>query len=176
MKLIYAELKKIWFLRTSRIYLMFSMVASVLIGLTFSLTTKITQNRSLSELNSMEILSVNMLGVDVVTIFLIIFIAIQVGREFQEKTMQSYLMVAPTRSHYLLAKVMVFFLISFGIGIVVAAVTWMNGQILISKVHKAAPTWEIMGQFIVGCLVMPIFYSLLTVCATFLVNNSTFPA
>lgn len=62
---LYAEMKKIRFSRFSRLYLIMTIALSVLVGLLFSLTTNVTQSRALEELKPMEVITVNMLGVDV---------------------------------------------------------------------------------------------------------------
>ena len=126
MKMISAEWKKIWFIKSYRIYLILATIASILIGVAFSLTTRITQGRPLSEFEPMQIISINMLGVDIVTIFLLLFIAVQIGREFQEKTIQSYLSASPARTRYFFAKATIYFLIALVIGTVVALATQMT--------------------------------------------------
>jgi len=172
MKMIKAEWEKIWFVKSSRMYLFLATIASILIGVVFSLTTQITQGRPLVEFEPMQIVSVNMLGVDVVTIFLLLFIAIQIGREFQEKTIQSYLTATPARARYFFAKAALYFLIALVIGIVVALATQMSGRLFVSSVHKQIPSSAQLWRFTVGCIVMPVFYALLTVCATFSARNT----
>jgi len=172
MKMIKAEWEKIWFVKSSRMYLILSTIASILIGVVFSLTTQITQGRPLVEFEPMQIVSINMLGVDVATIFLILFIANQIGREFQEKTIQTYLTATPARARYFFAKSALYFLIALVIGIVVALATQMSGRLFVSSVHKQIPSSAQLWRFTVGCIVMPVFYALLTVCATFSAKNT----
>ncbi|MGF7141674.1 hypothetical protein HNQ56_000084 [Anaerotaenia torta] len=59
----------------------------------------------------MSVIEINMLGVDVAAILLILFSAVQVGREFQGKMIQTYLMAVPDRTRYFGAKLMMFFLL-----------------------------------------------------------------
>ena len=172
MKMISAEWKKIWFIKSYRIYLILATIASILIGVAFSLTTRITQGRPLSEFEPMQIISINMLGVDIVTIFLLLFIAVQIGREFQEKTIQSYLSASPARTRYFFAKATIYFLIALVIGTVVALATQMTGRFFVSSVHKPMPSPAELWRFTAGCIVMPVFYALLTVCATFSARNT----
>lgn len=171
MRIIVAEWQKIFFLKSSRIYLIFAAMASTMIGLILCLTTRVTQGRTLFELEPMEIISVNMLGVDIWTIFLVLFIAVRVGREFQERTIRSYLLTVPTRSCYFFSKAILFLFIALMIGTVVSLVALMNGRILVAVVHKRMPLPDTLLQFLIGCVVMPSFYSLLTVCATFFAGN-----
>ncbi|MDO5095035.1 MAG: ABC transporter permease subunit [Peptostreptococcaceae bacterium] len=172
MKMIHAEYQKIYFIKSSRRYLVFATMVGILTGLLFSLTTSLTQGRTLSELKPMEIISVNLLGVDVVSILLMLFVAIQIGREFQEGSIASYLSAAPKRNQYFFAKAAIFFLISLVIGIVVALVTLMNGKLLISALDKPMPESDTIRQFVAGCVVMPVFYSLLALCASFMARNT----
>ncbi len=172
MKMIRSEYLKIYFIKSSRIYLIFATLAGILTGLLFSLTTSLTQGRTLSELKPMEIISINLLGVDAVSIFLLIFAAIQIGREFQEGSIESYLSAAPKRRQYFFAKASIFFLIALIIGIIVALVTLMNGKLLVSALHKPMPESDTIRQLVAGCIVMPVFYSLLAVCASFIAKNT----
>lgn len=167
MKMIAAEWEKIWFVKSSRLYIVFATIASILIGAVFPLTIQVTQGRPLSEFEPMQIISANMLGVDVATVFLLFFIAAQIGREFQEKTIQSYLSVSPARVRYFFSKVVLYFLLALAIGIVVALVTQMSGRLFVTSVHKQVPSSDELWRFTIGCIAMPIFYALLTVCAAF---------
>lgn len=151
---------------------MFTIMASILIGAVFALTIRITQGRPLSEFEPMQIISVNMLGVDVATIFLLFFAATRIGREFQEKTIQSYLIATPARTRYFFSKTALFFLIALVTGIVVALATQMSGRFFVSTVHKQMPFSQELWRFTAGCIAMPVFYVLLTVCATFSARNT----
>lgn len=167
MRMIAAEWQKIWFVQSSRNYLMLATAVSILMGAVFSLTIRVTQGRALSEFEPMQIMSVNMLGVDIASVLLMFFIATQIGREFQENTVQPYLAAAPARARYFFARAALYFLISLGIGSVVALATQLSGRLFISVVGKQMPPPAEVWQYTVGCVAMPIFYSLLTVCATF---------
>lgn len=172
MKYIGAEWKKMWFPKSSRLYLILAAISSILMGLVLALTTQVTRDRSLFELEPMDIIEVNVLGVDIATIFLLIFVAIQIGREFQGKTIQSYLAVTPSRSRYFIAKALIFCFVSLVVGIIVALITLFNGQILILAVHKQIPVVSEILRFTAGTVVMPLFYVLITVCAAFFTRNT----
>ncbi|MDD4730189.1 MAG: ABC transporter permease [Dysgonamonadaceae bacterium] len=169
---IYAEMKKIWFSRFSRIYLLMTIALGVLIGLLFALTTNVTQSRNLTELKPMEVITANMLGVDVATILLIFFIAILIGREFQSKTIETYLMVTPNRTKYFISKALHFFILSLGIGFIVALLTLGNGQLILRLIHKETLPMSDGLQFAMGCIFMPMFYVLLTVCGAFFLRST----
>lgn len=168
---IHAEWKKIWFPKSSRLYLLFAIIFSILMGLVFAFTTEITQQRALSELNPMSVIEVNMLGVDVVTILFILFSAVQIGKEFQGKTIQTYLITTPNRTHYFSAKLLTFFLLSFVVGVIVAIITLVNGHLILLSIHDRGLPISGVWRFASGCIAMPLFYVPLTVCATFFSRN-----
>ncbi len=164
---IHAEWEKIWFPKSSRLYLPFAIIFSVLMGLVLAFTTEITQHRALSQLKPMSVIEANMLGVDVITILLILFSAVQIGKEFQGKTIQTYLITTPNRTRYFGAKLLMFFLLSFVVGVIVALITLGNGQLILSSIHGQTLPASDVWRFATGCVAMPLFYVLLTVCATF---------
>ena len=90
-RLILAEYKKIFFSKFSRRYLLVLVVAGVAFGVVLSLTTRMTTGRHLNELAPHEVLSMNMLGVDLASIMLIAFAAMCVHREFSTKSIQASL-------------------------------------------------------------------------------------
>ncbi|TCZ80895.1 ABC transporter [Paenibacillus albiflavus] len=167
-----AEWEKIWFPKSSRLYLPIAMIFSILMGLVLAFTTEITQNKALSELKPMSVIEVNMLGVDVVTILLIFFTAVQIGREFQGKTIQTYLTATPDRTRYFVAKLLTYFSLSLVVGVIVALIVLGNGQLMLSAIHgQTLPASEVW-QFVAGCVAMPLFYIWLTVSAAFLSRNT----
>ena len=133
-----AEWKKIWFPAHSRLYLLLALVAAVAMGLVFASTTQVTRGEALSQLDPMSIISANILGVDVVAVLLLLFAAVQVGREFRERTAQSYLAVSPRRSTYFIAKSLAFGLVSLAVGAAVALAALLDGLLLVSAVGKQA--------------------------------------
>ncbi len=163
----YAEWEKIGFPKSSRLYLTFAMIFSVLMGLLFSFTTEITQQRALSELKPMSVIEVNMLGVDVAALLLVLFTAVQIGREFQGKTIQTYLITTPDRTRYFGAKLLTFFLLAFLVGVLVALLALGSGQLILLSLHGRALPGSQVWRFAAGCVAMPLFYVFLTVCAVF---------
>lgn len=165
-----AEWKKIWFPTRSRLYLLLAPVAAVVMGLVFASTTKVTRGEALSQLDPMSIVSANVLGVDVVAILL--FAAVQVGREFRERTAQSYLAASPRRSTYFIAKSLAFGLVSLAVGAAVALAALLNGLLLVSAVGKQAPPLVEACRLATGSTAMALFYVLLTVSATFCTKST----
>jgi len=168
-----AEWEKIWFPRSSRLYLPIAMIFSILMGLVLAFTTEITEHKALSELKPMSVIEVNMLGVDIVTILLIFYTAVQIGREFQGRTLQTYLTATPDRTRYFVAKLLTFFSLSLVVGVIVAFIVLGNGQLILSAIHgKTLPASEVW-QFVAGCIAMPLFYIGLTVSAAFFSRNTS---
>ena len=159
-----AEWKKIWFPAHSRLYLLLALVAAVAMGLVFASTTQVTRGEALSQLDPMSIISANILGVDVVAVLLLLFAAVQVGREFRERTAQSYLAVSPRRSTYFIAKSLAFGLVSLAVGAAVALAALLDGLLLVSAVGKQAPALAEACRLAAGSALMPLFYVLLAVC------------
>lgn len=149
-------------------------IASLILGLVFSLTTNVTQGKAIIELSSMEVLSANMLGVDLANIMLIIFTAISIAKEFSSKLIDVSLVATPNRKKFFFGKFITYFLISTAISIVVALLTYVASQ-LILKVNGMPLTSlqdSAVRQFVLGVMVMPIFYGLITVAAAFIFNSS----
>lgn len=167
-----AEWKKIWSPTRSRLYLLLAPVAAVVMGLVFASTTKVTRGEALSQLDPMSIVSANVLGVDVVAILLLLFAAVQVGREFRERTAQSYLAASPRRSTYFIAKSLAFGLVSLAVGAAVALAALLNGLLLVSAVGKQAPPLVEACRLATGSTAMTLFYVLLTVSATFCTRST----
>ena len=167
-----AEWKKIWFPAQSRLYLLLAPVAAVAMGLVFASTTQVTRGEALSQLDPMSIISANILGVDVVAVLLLLFAAVQVGREFRERTAQSYLAASPRRSTYFIAKSLAFGLVSLAVGAAVALAALLDGLLLVSAVGKQAPALAEVCRLAAGSALMPLFYVLLAVSATFCTRST----
>lgn len=156
--------KKIWFLRFSKLYLVTTIAISVLIGAIFSLTTNITQGKVLKELTTLEIIEINILSIDVATIFLIILIAMEIGKEFQNGSIQTYISIIPNRKRYFFSKLLTFLAISTVISIIVGMVSLGNGYLIIKMLNKPFPPVDRVMRFFFGCIFMPITYTILTTC------------
>ena len=153
---------KIWFLRFSKLYLLITIVISVLIGAIFSITTNITQGKALEELTALEIIEINILSIDVTTIFLIIWIAMEIGKEFQNGSIQTYISIIPNRKKYFFSKLLTFLWISIVISIIVGIISLGNGYLIIKMLNKPFPPIDRVMRFVLGCIFMPITYTVLT--------------
>lgn len=173
--LIQAEFKKIFFLKSSKTYILALIVASLALGLIFSLTTNVTQGKEIVELSSIDVLSANMLGVDVANIMLITFTAISISKEFSTKLIDVSLTITPNRKRFFLGKLITYFLLSITISIVTVLLIYLTSRLIL--VANGMPLVSIkdiaVRQFIFGVMVMPVFYTIITVATTFLFNNSS---
>ena len=172
--LIKAEFQKIAFLKSSKIFLIALIVASLMLGLIFALTTNVTQGKAISEIPPIDVISACMLGVDVTAIMLIIFAAISNTKEFSTKLIHVTLAVTPNRKRLFLSKLITYFLLGTVISLIVTALTFLAGQLILlangrPMVSLADPFFR---QFILGTLFMPVFYCLLTVAAVFVFRSS----
>ncbi|KAB1435949.1 ABC transporter permease [Candidatus Galacturonibacter soehngenii] len=172
--LIKAEYQKIVFLKSSRIFLITLIAASLMLGLIFSLTTSVTQGKAITELSPVDVISACMLGVDVTAIMLIIFAAISNAKEFSTKLIHVTLAVTPNRKKLFLSKLITYFLLGTVISLIVTVLTCLAGQLIL--VANGRPMVSLadpfLRQFILGTLFMPVFYCLLTVAAVFVFRSS----
>lgn len=169
-----SEYKKIFFLRFSKLYLPFVVGISLLAGFIFTVTTNVTQGRALQELSVMEVFSANMLGVDLANILLIIFTALMISREFTTETIQTSLAAVPNRKKFFMGKYILFFLLTIILSILLVALIYLTSQwiLMFNNMTTASLGNADISRFTLGVALMPVFYSLLTVAATFFFKNS----
>ncbi|MCT1902792.1 ABC transporter permease [Oceanobacillus sojae] len=172
--IIQAEHKKIFFLRFSRVYLLFTIGISLVAGFIFSVTTHVTQGRSITDLSVLEVVSANMLGMDLASILLIIFTGLSVSREFTAETIYSSLAVVPDRKKFFMGKYITFFLLSIVLSVLLITLIYLSSQIILmmNNMDAANLTNTDIRQFVLGMMVMPMFYCLLTVAATIFFKSS----
>ncbi len=168
-RLITAEAKKILYLKWSRICLLVTVLASPAFGLLLSLTTRMTTGRAFVDLLPREVLSMNLLGVDLANIMLIVFTAMSISREFSTKSIQVSLALTPTRTHLLTARLATV----FGLSLVFSLIT-VSAAYLVSQMLLVAHQMPLLGltdvgiaRMLVGVMVMPVFYCVLTAAAAF---------
>lgn len=173
--IIQAEFKKIFFLRFSKVYLLFTIGISLLTGFIFAVTTNVTQGKAITDLSVMEVVSANMLGVDLASILLIIFTALAVSREFTAETIYTSLAAVPDRKKIFMGKSITFFIISMVIGTLTAGLLYLISQIIlmVNGMNAASLADTDIGQFVFGVILMPVFYCPLTVAATIFFKSSS---
>lgn len=172
--LIKSEYEKIFFLKFSKIYIGLVIIISLIMGLIFSLTTGITQGRTITELASIDVISANLLGIDVAAIMLIVFTALSISSEFSSKLIHVSLAVTPNRKRFYLAKLITYLILTLIIAAIVGFLNYFAGQIiLIANNLPQVSLFDIsIRQFVFGSMLMPMFYSLLTVAAVFIFGSS----
>ncbi|WFA09298.1 hypothetical protein [Tissierella sp. Yu-01] len=164
---------KIWFLRSARIYLLIAFITSIFIGAIFSITTDITQDRGLKDLTAAEIIEINLLSIDVATIFLLIFVSLEIGKEFQNKSIQTYVSVIPNRRRYFFSKLLTYLGISIVLGIIVGMISLGNGYLIIKIMNKPFPSIYGVMRFFFGCILMPITYVVFATSAAFFFRSTS---
>lgn len=164
-----AEYKKLFFLKFSKRYLSALIIASSAFGVMLSLTTRMTTGRPFSELRPHEVLSMNLLGVDLANIMLIVFTAISIHREFSTGYIQVSLSLTPARMRFFTAKLLTYFGLAFVLGVVTVSLAYLASQLLL--VMNGMPPLPLLEastiQMLLGVMAMPIFYCLLAVAAAF---------
>lgn len=173
--LIKANTKQILFLRSSKIWLTTIVLTSVLLGAIFTLTTNVTQGRPLQELTTMDVLSANMLGVDLGAILFIAFTAIMNSKEFSTNGISILLGITPNRVKFFVGKFVTYLLYSSVMSVVIVGLIFGSTQLILAVNGMELASLGNAGvrQFIFGVLLMPIFYSLVTVAATFIFGNGS---
>ncbi|MBS4536319.1 hypothetical protein GOQ29_11895 [Clostridium sp. D2Q-14] len=172
--LIKAEYQKIMFLKFSKTFLGILMLTSLAMGLIFSITTNVTQGKSIAEMAPNDIISASMLGIDVAAIMLIIFTAISISNEFSTKLIHVSLAVTPNRKRFYFSKFLTYCLLAGVISLLVTFATFFAGQLVLvaNGIPMASLKDNSLVQLIIGSAVMPVFYCLLTVAATFIFRSS----
>jgi ABC-2 type transport system permease protein len=173
-RLIGAEYKKIFFLKSSRRYLVGVVLASPAFGLLLSLTTQATTGRSFQALGAYDVLSMNLLGVDLASLMLIAFTALSIYREFTTNLIQVTLCLTPDRKRVFLAKLFTYFGLSCAIGLITASFAYLASQLLLifHDLPRLSPLEGETLRMLAGVTAMPIFYTLLTAAAVFLFWSS----
>ena len=149
-------------------------VLSLALGLAFSLTTNVTQGKTITELSSMDVLSANMLGTDLANIMLIIFTAVSVSKEFSTRLINVSLAIIPDRRKFFIGKLITFFLLSAAISIVVVLLSYLASRMILTANNMPEVSLQdfTVRRFVLGVMVMPVFYTIITAAAVFLFNGS----
>ena len=173
-RLILAEYKKVFFLRSARRYLAATAAASAAFGVLLSLTTQATTGRPFRELRPQEVLSMNLLGVDLANIMLLVFAAMSIYKEFSTQSMQVSLSITPARFRFFTAKLAAWGGLSIGVGVVTVSVAYGVSEVLLlaNSMPLLSPKEAPVVQMLAGVTAMPVFYCLLTAAAAFVFWSS----
>lgn len=172
--IIQANTKEMLFLKATKLFLSTIILASVILGAIFTLTTNVTQGRPLTELSTMDVFSANMLGVDLAAILFIAFTAMTISKEFSTNKISLSLSVTPNRIKFYIGKFMSYLLLSSVISLVVIGLIFGSTQLIlaVNGMELISVSDVEVRQFILGVFLMPVFYSLITVAATFIFSSS----
>ena len=172
--LVRAEMEKIFFLKFSKRYLFALVFFSLATGLTFSLTTDVTQGKGVTELSPLDVISASMLGVDLANVMLIVFTAWSLSNELTAKFIHVSLAVTPNRRRFFWAKWMTYFLLAVGMSLVTVFLTSLAGQLVLVFHHQPVLSFSdpAFRQLATGLMMMPVFYTVLTLAAAFILMSS----
>lgn len=171
--LIQAEFRKLFYLRSSSVYLLTLLGLSLAMGLIFALTTNATQGKAITALSPMDVLSAHMLGVDAANVMLILFVAASISKEFSAKLIHVSLAVTPDRKKFFLGKVITFFILSVAVSVLATSLNYLASQVILAANQMPAVSLQDAAarQFIAGVVMMPVFYAVITAAAAFLFSS-----
>lgn len=106
--LVKADFKKTLYLPSNRYLLLSTICSSILLGMIFLLTINVTQEKGITELSSMEIIDITLLGMDVAAMMLIIFTAIYIKKDLSPGAIHTNLAITPIRSKYFISKIFLY--------------------------------------------------------------------
>ncbi|MFD2132241.1 hypothetical protein ACFSKI_13600 [Pseudogracilibacillus auburnensis] len=175
MHLIKTDFKKITYLSGYRNFLIATFLLSILFGITFLFTIDITQGKKLTELSSIEVLDITLLGIDVTAIMLIIFTANLISKEFTTGAIHTSLAITPLRRKYFMSKILFIAILSFLVSITLTCFIFAINQFVLSIYNlDRLPLFE-QTLFIklIGIIIMPIFYSLLSAAGAFYMKSAS---
>src|SRR5690625_3875916 len=162
-----ADFKKIFYLRGYRLYLLATCLLSIIFGIIFLFTVDLTAGKSLSELSSIEILDVTLLGIDAAAIMLIIFTASFIAKEFVTGSIHSTLAITPARKKLFFYKALFIAVLSLLMTILILGTFFFINQMILSAndLAKLSLLDRIVLLKLFGAIIMPVFYSLLSLAS-----------
>ncbi|EGO8342947.1 TPA: hypothetical protein IUW96_001059 [Enterococcus faecalis] len=167
--LIKADFKKTFNLKKNRNYVIILGVLSIFFSLTFLFTLNVTQKKQIIDLSSIELLDVSLLGMDVVTIMLVIFFANFIAKEFTTEQVYTSLAITPLRHKFYLSKILFVLLLSIGVGVILILTILGLDQLVLSMYEmQTIPLFhQTVLSKLIGTLFMVIFYSILSATGSF---------
>lgn len=164
-----SEATKLLGVRTSTGLLVAAVVAAALMAAVFVLSVPVTQSTALSDLAPRETIGAGLLGLDVATVVVIVFAALQVGSEYATGSIATTLAVTPVRGRVLAAKALVVLASA-----AVAAVTSAVLCVAVTQLVLAAQGVPLVGlgtpaalRLVAGSAVTPVFYAVIAVAGAF---------
>lgn len=174
MNLINTEIKKIMYLKSTKIYFLLTLLLGVATSLMLTLTTNVTQSKLITEFTSNEILEVSMFGVDTISIMFLIFSALYLANELTTKQIYFGIQICPNRAKFFLTKFLTLILIVIimsTIGIISIIIT--TQIILIANNMSLVNIVDINNfRLLISAFCMPIFYTAITISIMFALKNT----
>lgn len=173
--LIKTDFKKITFLREYRNFLIVTFLFSIVFGLTFLFTIDITQGRKLTELSSMEVLDITLLGIDVTAIMFIILTANFISKEFTTGSIHTSLAITPSRRKYFISRILFISMLSFLASIILTGLIFAIDQFVLSiyNLNRLSFFNKTIFAKLIGVIIMPIFYSVLSATGAFYMKSAS---
>lgn len=174
MHLIKADFKKVFYLKGYRNFLIATFLLSIFFGITFLFTIDLTAGKKLTALSSIEVMDITLLGIDVTTIMLIIFIANFISKEFSTDAIHTSLAITPLRQKYFLSKILFIVKLTILVSIALTSLIFIIDQFILSINNMARLSLLNQALLIklIGAAIMPIFYSLLSMAGTFYTQSA----
>lgn len=172
--LLKADVKKIFYLSNNRKYIVAVFLLSILLGLVFLFTLGVTEGKKLTDLSSLEVMGVILLGIDVTAIMLIIFTAGFIAKEFSNGSIHTSLAITPQRQKFYLAKNLFIILLSLVISLILLLIIIGIGQLVLSMNNMELVSLVDEGVIfkLVGALLLAPFYSLLSAVGAFFLRSA----
>src|SRR5690625_1742828 len=175
MHLIKTDFKKITFLPGYRNFLIVIFLFSILFGITFLFTIDITQGRKITELSSMEVLDITLLGIDVTAIMLIIFTANVISKEFTTGSIHTALAITPLRRKYFISKIWFITMLSFLVSTTLTCFIFIIDQFVLTiyNLDRLPFFKQTILLKLIGIIIMPVFYSLISAMGAFYMKSAS---
>lgn len=174
MHLMKTDIKKIFYLQGYRNYLLATFLLSILFGITFLFTIDFTAGKSLAALSTMEVMDITLLGIDVTAIMLIIFIANIIAKAFTTSSIHTALAITPSRQKYFFSTFLFTLVLSLLISIAIVSTLFLINQFILSANEMGKLFLDQMMLLkLTGAIIMPLFYSLLSMASTFYAQSAS---
>lgn len=172
--LIIADFKKLIYLPSNRYLLLSTIGLSILLGMIFLFTINVTQGKVFTELSSIEVIDITLLGMDATAIMLIIFTALYIKKDLASGAIHTNLAITPVRGKYFLSKTLFISLLSILISVLLLLLFLSINLFIISINDMGSLSIFHMDVITkaIGSVVMVLFYSLISAAGTFYLQST----
>lgn len=169
-----AEIKKIKYLKRAKLYFSSLFLVSLCTSLLLITSLNITQSKRIIEFTSYDILSVSMFGLDAATIMLVVFIAIELSKEFNSKQLYFTIQTCPNRTSIYKLKMQIFLTISAITSVMLMVLMIVMTQVILNSNNMQLVNFNDINnvQLILGTSIMPMFYTIVVVAFSFIFRNT----